>query len=51
LEEDNLRKSGLACVVAALLLAACNPFEAANVTEDAVAAFHSRYNNRMFSEL
>jgi len=38
-------------VVAALLLAACNPFEAANVTEDAVAAFHSRYNNRMFSEL
>lgn len=46
-----MRKSGWFCLAAALALTACNPFEAANVTEDAVAAHHSRYNNRMFNEL
>lgn len=46
-----MRKSGLFGLAAALLLAACNPFAAGNVTQDAVDAFHTRFNYRMFSEI
>lgn len=46
-----MRKVIIVIAAAALALSACNPFESANLAEDAVDAFHQRYNYRLYSEI